>query len=52
LIASIHDNGRMNAESLTRTLEEFLGEASGAVVIEDGAVMFGRVEVFDIRRAQ
>ncbi|PYX70368.1 MAG: hypothetical protein DMG78_19130 [Acidobacteria bacterium] len=30
----------MNAESLTRTLEEFLGEASGAVVIEDGAVMF------------
>jgi hypothetical protein len=30
----------MNAESLTHTLEEFLGEASGAVVIEDGAVMF------------
>jgi len=30
----------MNADSLTRTLEEFLGEASGAVVIEDGAVMF------------
>ena len=40
LIASIHDNCRMNADSLTRTLEEFLGEASGAVVIEDGAVMF------------
>ena len=30
----------MNAESLAHTLEEFLGEASGAVVIEDGAVMF------------
>jgi len=30
----------MNAEALTRTLQEFLGEASGAVVIEDGAVMF------------
>jgi len=30
----------MNAESLTHTLEEFLGEASGTVVIEDGAVMF------------
>jgi hypothetical protein len=29
-----------HAESLTHTLEEFLGEASGAVVIEDGAVMF------------
>ena len=40
MIASIHDNCRMNADSLTRTLEEFLGEASGAVVIEDGAVMF------------
>jgi hypothetical protein len=40
LIASIHDNGRRNAELLTRTLEEFLGEASGAVVIEDGVVMF------------
>jgi hypothetical protein len=34
----------MNAEWLTRTLEEFLGEASGAVVIEDGAVMFDLAE--------
>jgi hypothetical protein len=30
----------MNSESLTRTLEEFLSEASGAVVLEDGAVLF------------
>ena len=30
----------MNAEALTRTLEDFLTEASGAVVLEDGAVMF------------
>jgi len=30
----------MNAEALTRTLEEFLTEASGAVVLEDGAVLF------------
>ena len=30
----------MNAEALTHTLEEFLSQAAGAVVIEDGAVMF------------
>jgi hypothetical protein len=30
----------MNAEALARTLEEFLTEASGAVVLEDGAVLF------------
>ena len=30
----------MNADALTHTLEEFLGEAAGAFVIEDGAVMF------------
>ena len=30
----------MNAEALTRTLEEFLSEAAGAVVLEDGAVTF------------
>ena len=30
----------MDAEILTRTLEEFLDEASGAVVLEDGAVTF------------
>ena len=30
----------MNAESLTRTLQDFLSEAAGAVVLEDGAVMF------------
>ncbi len=36
----IYDNGGMNADALTRTLEEFLTDASGAVVLEDGAVMF------------
>ena len=30
----------MNAEALTRTLKQFLGDASGAVVLEDGAVTF------------
>ena len=30
----------MTPESLTRTVQEFLSEASGAVVLEDGAVMF------------
>src|SRR5206468_1624594 len=30
----------MNADALSRTLEEFLTDASGAVVLEDGAVMF------------
>lgn len=30
----------MNAETLTRTLQDFLREASGAVVLEDGAVAF------------
>jgi hypothetical protein len=30
----------MNAELLARTLEEFLSEAAGAVVLEDGAVTF------------
>lgn len=30
----------MNAEALTRTLEDFLSEAAGAVVLEDGAVTF------------
>jgi len=34
------DNGGMNADALTRTLEEFLTEASGAIVLEDGAVIF------------
>src|SRR5579872_52632 len=33
-------NGRMTPESLTRTVQEFLSEASGAVVLEGGAVMF------------
>ena len=37
---AIRDNWSMNAETLTHTLEEFLSDASGAVVIEDGAVMF------------
>ena len=30
----------MNAEALTRTLQEFLSEAAGAVVLEGGAVTF------------
>src|SRR5499427_6731435 len=30
----------MNAETLARTVDEFLAEASGAVVLEDGAVAF------------
>jgi hypothetical protein len=30
----------MDSELLARTLEEFLSEASGAVVLEDGAVLF------------
>lgn len=30
----------MNADALARTLEEFLSEAAGAVVLEDGAVAF------------
>jgi hypothetical protein len=30
----------MTPEALTRTLQEFLGEAAGAVVLEDGAVAF------------
>jgi hypothetical protein len=40
LTAPIQHNCGINAEALTRTLEEFLSEAAGAVVIEDGAVMF------------
>ena len=30
----------MTPEALTRTVQEFLSEASGAVVLEDGAVAF------------
>jgi hypothetical protein len=33
-------NLAMTPESLTRTVQDFLSEASGAVVLEDGAVMF------------
>ena len=36
---SAHNN-RMTPESLTRTVQEFLSEASSAVVLESGAVMF------------
>jgi hypothetical protein len=39
-IRSIYDNWGMNAEALTRTLQEFLSDASGAVVLEDHAVAF------------
>ena len=36
----------MTPEMLTRTLQDFLSEASGAVVLEDGAV------AFDLERAK
>ncbi|MGC2476713.1 MAG: hypothetical protein WA485_20435 [Candidatus Sulfotelmatobacter sp.] len=36
---SAHNSG-MTPESLTRTVQEFLSEASSAVVLESGAVMF------------
>ncbi len=34
------DNGGVTPELLSRTVQEFLAEASGAVVLEDGAVTF------------
>ena len=34
------NNFRMTPEALTRTVQDFLSEASGAVVLENGAVMF------------
>src|SRR5262252_1109815 len=34
----------MNAETLARTVDEFLAEAAGAVVLEDGAVAFDLAE--------
>ena len=34
----------MTNEGLLRTLEEFLSESSGAVVIEDGAMLFDLAE--------
>jgi len=37
-------NVSMTPESLTRTVQEFLTEASGAVVLENGAVMFDLAE--------
>ena len=39
-VRPVHDNSPMNAEALTRTPQEFLSEAAGAVVLEDGAVTF------------
>ncbi len=30
----------MTPEALTRTLQDFLAEASGAIVLEDGAIAF------------
>jgi len=43
----------MNSELLARTLEDFLSEASGAVVLEDGAVLFdlAKGKIFDFGRA-
>lgn len=40
------NNPAMTPEALTRTLQEFLSEASGAVVLEDGAI------AFDLARAK
>jgi hypothetical protein len=40
------DNFDMTPEALSRTVQEFLSEASGAVVLEDGAV------AFDLERAK
>jgi hypothetical protein len=40
LTAPIQHKCGMKAEGLTHTLEEFLSDAAGAVVTEDGAVMF------------
>jgi hypothetical protein len=34
------ENWGMNADALSRTVQEFLSEAAGAVVLEDGAVAF------------
>jgi hypothetical protein len=34
------DNSLVTPEALTRTVQEFLSEASGAVVLEEGAVAF------------
>src|ERR1700757_3154917 len=34
------ENPHVTPEALTRTVEDFLNEASGAVVLEDGAVAF------------
>lgn len=34
------DNSHVTPDALTRTLQEFLGQAAGAVVLEDGAVAF------------
>ena len=39
-------NASMTPDALTRTVQEFLNEAAGAVVLEDGAV------VFDLGRAK
>jgi len=38
--AQVVDNSGVTPESLSRTLQDFLTEASGAVVLEDGAVTF------------
>jgi len=40
LLHSNADNFGLTPESLTQTVQEFLSEASGAVVLEDGAVTF------------
>jgi len=37
---TIYDNRGMNAGALTRTLQEFLSNPCGAVVLEDHAVAF------------
>ncbi len=39
-VAADVNNFGMTPELLTRTVQDFLQEAAGAVVLEDGAVMF------------
>src|SRR5436305_3645817 len=38
--AQLIDNDAVTPESLSRTVQEFLAEAAGAVVLEDGALAF------------
>jgi hypothetical protein len=39
-VTAIVDNSLVTPDPLSRTVQDFLSEASGAVVLEDGAVAF------------